>query len=166
MLTILSRTPPWVFVLFAALLFFGALQSRTRQVGLARVTVLPVALIVLALTSIWSTFGGNFLAIVSWIAAVGLAVLLNGLAKWPRKVAYTATTRSFLVEGSWTPLAAMMIMFFMRYAVAVSLAIHPELRAAPWLAPGVGFAYGLTSGAFLARALRILGSAKFAGTRA
>jgi len=90
------------------------------------------------------------------------AVLLNRFAKWPRKVAYTTVTRSFLVEGSWTPLAAIMIIFFARYAVSVSLAIHPELRTTHWLAPSVGFAYGLMSGAFLARALRILAAAKSA----
>jgi len=94
------------------------------------------------------------------------AVLLNRYAKWPRKVAYIAATRSFLVEGSWTPLAAMMIIFFARYAVSVSLAIHPELRSTYWLAPSVSLAYGLMSGAFLARALRILGAAKSAGAPA
>src|SRR5476649_2233491 len=165
LLQILTRTPPWVFVLFAALLFFGALQSRTRQIGLARVAILPVVLIGLSLSGIWSTFGGDASAIAAWLAAVAAAVLLNRLAKWPRKVAYTAATRSFLVEGSWTPLAAMMILFFMRYAVAVSLAMHPELRSAPWLAPGISFAYGLMTGAFLARALRILASAKFMEAR-
>jgi hypothetical protein len=162
LLTILRNTPWWVFVLFAALLFFGALQSRTRQISLARVATLPVALIGLSLSGLWSTFGGNALAIASWLAAVAAAVLFNGLAKWPRKVAYTASTRSFLVEGSWLPLTVMMLMFFSRYAVAVSLAMHPDLKAAPWLAPGVSFAYGLMSGAFLARALRILGSARLA----
>ena len=128
LLEILKRTPSWVFALFAALVFFGAMQSRTRQITLARV-----------------------------------AILLNQLAKWPRKVAYTAATRSFLVEGSWLPLAVMMLIFFTRYAVTVTLAINPGLAASPWLATGVSAAYGLMSGAFLARALRILGSAKSAG---
>ncbi len=36
LLEILRRTPSWVFVLFAALVFFGVMQSRTRQIGLAR----------------------------------------------------------------------------------------------------------------------------------
>lgn len=160
LLEILKRTPPWVFVLFAVLLFFGALQSRTRQIGLMRVTILPVVLIGLSLSGIWGTFGGDAFAIAAWLTAVAAAVLLNRLAKWPRKVAYTAATRSFMVEGSWLPLVAMMLIFFTRYAVAVSLAIHPGLRAAPWLAPCVSVAYGLMSGAFLARALRILSSMK------
>ena len=49
LLEILKRTPPWVFVLFAALVFFGVMQSRTRQIALVRVTILPVVLIGLSL---------------------------------------------------------------------------------------------------------------------
>ena len=71
LLEILKRTPTWVFVLFAALVFFGVIQSRTRQ---------------------------------------------------------------------------------------ITLAMNPGLAASPWLATGVSFAYGLMSGAFLARALRIFGA--------
>ena len=41
LLQILQRTPPWVFGLFAVLVAFGVLQSRTRQVTLVRVTILP-----------------------------------------------------------------------------------------------------------------------------
>jgi len=162
---ILKRTPTWVFALFAVLVLFGVLQSRTRQISLARVAILPLVLVGLSLSGMWSAFGANGYAIASWSAAVAAAVALNGLAKWPRKVAYTAGTRSFLVEGSWSPLAVMMLIFFTRYAVNVTLAINPGLAASPWLAPAVGFAYGLMSGAFLARALRILGSARPARAR-
>jgi len=165
LLQILQRTPPWVFALFALLVVFGILQSRTRQISLARVTMLPLALIALSLSGLWSTFGGNALAIGAWIAAVLAALLINRTAKWPRKVSYAADTRSFLVEGSWLPLTVMMIIFFTRYAVAVTLAMHPELAATLWLPVAVSLAYGLISGAFLARALRIFG-ARSAAARA
>ena len=48
---------------------------------------------------------------------------------------------------------------FALFAVlVVTLAIRPELAATWWLPVGVSFAYGLMSGAFLARALRIFGA--------
>ena len=155
LLEILKRTPTWVFVLFAVLVFFGVMQSRTRQIGIGRVTILPVVLIGLSLSGLWSTFGGDEFAIAAWLAAVAAAVLINRSAKWPRRVTYTAATRTFLVEGSWLPLAVMMILFFTRYVVTGTLALNSGLAASPWLATGVSFAYGLMSGAFLARALRI-----------
>jgi len=158
LLQILQRTPPWVFALFALLVTFGVLQSRTRRVSLARVTILPLVLIGLSLSGLWGTFGGSAFAIAAWVAAVLAALLLNRVANWPRKVSYAPETRSFLVEGSWAPLAVMMVIFFARYATAVTLAMHPELAATLWLPVAVSFAYGLMSGAFLARAVRILGA--------
>jgi hypothetical protein len=166
LLEILKRTPAWVFVLFAALVFVGVMQSRTRQVTLVRVTILPIVLVGMSLSGLLGTFGGNGntgLANAAWLAAVAAAVLFNRHAKWPRNVVYTAASRTFLVEGSWLPLAVMMIIFFTRYAVTVTLAMNPGLAASPWLATGVSFAYGLMSGAFLARALRILGASRAAG---
>jgi hypothetical protein len=163
LLEILKRTPSWVFVLFAVLVFYGALQSRTRQISLLRVAILPLVLTGLSLTGLWSAFGGSsFLdvAVVTWIAAVAVALLLNELAQWPRNVTYEPAARTFRVDGSWIPLAAMMLIFFTRYAVNVALAIRPALADSPWLAAGAGAAYGLMSGAFAARALRILGAAR------
>lgn len=158
LLQILQRTPPWVFALFAVLVAFGLLQTRTRHISLARVTVLPLVLIGLSLSGLWSTFGANAVGIAAWFVAVGLAILLNRIAKWPRNVSYAPATRGFLVAGSWLPLAVMMIIFFTRYAVTVALTVRPDLAATAWLPIAVSFAYGLMSGAFVARALRILGT--------
>ena len=166
LLEILRRTPPWVFALFAVLVWFGLLQTRTRQVTLARVTVLPLVLIGLSLSGLTGTFGANPYALAAWLAAVLIAVLLNRAVKWPRKVAYAAATRSFPVQGSWLPLAVMMLIFFTRYAVSVALAMQPGLATTPSLPAAVGFAYGLMSGAFLARALRILGASPPPATQA
>lgn len=158
LLQILQRTPPWVFALLAVLVSFGLLQTRTRHISLARVTLLPLVLIGLSLSGLWSTFGANAVAIAAWFVAAGVAVLLNRIAKWPRDVSYAPDARGFLVAGSWLPLAVMMIIFFTRYAVTVTLTVRPELAATAWLPIAVSFAYGLMSGAFVARALRILGT--------
>ena len=63
LIEILQRTPPWVFVLFFALLALGYFQSRSRTVSRRRVSILPVAMIVLSLYGVFSAFG---------IAPVGL----------------------------------------------------------------------------------------------
>ena len=155
LLQILQRTPPWVFVLFVILVVFGYLQTKSREIPLGRVAVLPLVLIGLSLSGVLGTFGADPLVVAAWIAAVILAMLLNRTLRWPRKVSYDATTRRFLVEGSWAPLAVMMAIFFGRYFVAVTLAMSPELAGSLWLPATVSFASGLMSGAFLARAWRI-----------
>lgn len=158
-LQILERTPPWVFVLFAVLVVLGATQRRTRELGRPRVALLPAIFLPLSLVAVGAAFGAEPLAYAGWLCGVGAVVLANRRMGWPREVSYAPATRLFRVQGSWSPLALMMAIFFTRYAVAVATAMQPALQASPAFAAAVGFAYGALSGAFLARALRILGVA-------
>ena len=159
-LQILTRTPPWVFVLFAVLLVLGTLQARPRELGRPRVALMPAIFLPLSMWGIWSALGPSEFAYGGWVAGVGAAVLLNHYTRFPRQVSYSANTRLFRVEGSWMPLAMMMAIFFTRYAIAVATAMQPALKGMPAFAAAVGFAYGLFSGSFLARALRILAAAR------
>jgi hypothetical protein len=159
-LQILQRTPPWVFALFAVLLVLGAMQSRTRDIGRARVALMPAIFLPLSLWGIWTAFGPEVFAFAAWLAAVSAAVLINRYARSPRQVSYAPETRLFRVAGSWIPLAMMMAIFFARYAIAVAMAMQPELKSMPVFVAGAGAIYGLMSGSFLARALRILGAAR------
>lgn len=158
-LQILERTPPWVFVLFIVLLVLGAVQSRPRDIGRARVLLMPAIFLPLSFWGVWSAFGPDALAYAAWFLGVGAAVLINGHARVPRQVSYAPETRLFHVAGSWIPLAMMMAIFFARYAIAVAMAMQPALKSMPVFAAAAGAAYGLMSGAFLARALRILAAA-------
>lgn len=158
-LQILQRTPPWVFVLFVMLLVLGVMQTRARDLGRARVALMPAIFLPLSVFGVWSAFGPEPLAFGAWLAGVGAAVLLNRYARVPRQVRYAPETRRFHVAGSWIPLAMMMAIFFTRYAIAIATAMQPALKTTPAFAAAVGAAYGLFSGAFLARALRILSAA-------
>lgn len=113
---------------------------------------------VFALFAVLLAFGAEPLAYAGWLAGVGAATLVNRRLCWPKHVSYAAETGLFRVQGSWPPLALMMAIFFTRYAVAVVTAMKPGLAASPVFAATVGIAYGALSGAFLARALRILGA--------
>jgi len=160
LLQILQRTPVWVFALFAFLLVLGALQMRTRELAKARVTVLPGIFLTLSLWGVWSAFGAEWLAFGGWLAGIAAALLINRRARQPREVSYSADTRRFRVEGSSIPLALMMAIFFTRYVIAVATAMQPSVMTLPGFIAAVGFAYGLMSGSFLARALRILAAAR------
>jgi len=159
LLEILQRTPAWVFVLFVILVALGVQQSRPRELGRTRVAVLPAIFLPLSLWGVWNAFGPRSVAFACWLAGIGAALLLNRYARLPRRVSYSGETNRFRVEGSWIPLAMMMGIFFTRYAIAVATAMQPGLRSAPGFMAAVGLAYGLMSGSFLARALRILGAA-------
>jgi hypothetical protein len=158
-LQILQRTPPWVFGLFVLLVVLGVMQGRTRELGKSRVALLPAVFLPLSLWGVWSAFGAEPLAFGGWLAGIGAALLLNRWARLPRNVTFAEGSGRFRVEGSWAPLGLMMAIFFTRYAIAVATAMQPGLKTVPAFLAAVGFAYGLMSGSFLARALRILKTA-------
>jgi hypothetical protein len=157
LLQILQRTPGWVFALFALLVVLGVMQRRTRELSRSRVALLPAVFLPLSLWGVWNAFGAEPLAFGGWAAGIGAALLLNRWARLPRNVTYGGGR--FRVEGSWTPLGLMMAIFITRYAIAVATAMQPGLRTVPAFFVAVGFAYGLMSGSFLARSLRILKTA-------
>jgi hypothetical protein len=159
LLQILQRTPAWVFALFAGLVVLGVMQSRSRELSLQRVALLPAVFLPLSLWGVWSAFGTEALAFGGWLAGIGAALLLNRWAQLPRNVGYAAATGRFRVEGSWGPLGLMMAIFFTRYAITVATTMQPDLKIVPVFITAVGLAYGLMSGLFLARALRILSTA-------
>lgn len=155
MIQIIKHTPPWVFVLFFVLLALGYFSSRTRTLSRGRVAILPGAMILLSASGVISVFGYRIAGIVAWTAGVLLAVMLNNVLRLPRGASYSAATRSFLLPGSWAPLTLMMIIFFTKYAVAVTLALNPDLNGAISFIAGVSLLYGLLSGMFFSSALTL-----------
>ncbi|HEY1033453.1 MAG TPA: DUF6622 family protein [Pseudoxanthomonas sp.] len=160
MTQILTHTPLWVFGLFFGLVYLGYLQSRTRQVSRGRLIVLPVAMLAWSLYSVWSTFDAHLTALAAW-ACAWVTVVAIALVRAPsHRASYDAGTRQFAVVGSWVPLALMMGIFFFKYAVAVVHATHPDVFGTTTAVVVVAGTYGLFSGMFMARALRVLGAMK------
>lgn len=153
---VIRNTPLWVWGLLLGLVSVGVNQLFNRTVGLRRVMVMSLAMAGYSLYGTVSAFGGAPLVLLAWLAAAGAVtgiVLLRPLAAQTR---YDPATRSFSLPGSWVPLALMMGIFCTKYVVGVMLALQPALahEAGPGIA--VGALYGAFSGAFIARAARLL----------
>ena len=154
-LEILTRTPTYVFFIFAALLALGLSQTRTRQVALRRITILALAMAALSLAGTLSAFGGQPLALVTWAAAASAVFALVIRRNNPPGTTFNADTGRLTLPGSWFPLAIMMGIFLTKYIVGVSMAIAPALAQQMPLALGVSALYGVFSGVFLGRGARL-----------
>ncbi len=152
---ILSATPKWVFVLFAALLWLGVQQMLPRRVGLNRATLLPLAMTGLSLYSVASAFGDQPLALLTWLAGTALAMVVTLQLQSSTEIQYDATNRRFHLPGSTVPLALLMGIFFTKYAVGISIGMQPILAHNTDFALTVSTLYGAFSGIFLARAARL-----------
>jgi len=153
---ILSHTPVWVWFLFAALVVLGSKQILDNRVGLRRVIVLPLAMLGLSLYGTVSAFSATPAALLAWVAGFAVTAALMLQRPVQRGVSFDPAASQFTVPGSFVPLALMMGLFAFKYTVGVALAMHPELRHDAMLTIVAGTAYGAFSGAFAARAGRML----------
>lgn len=151
-----SHTPLYVWAILAFLVYRGVLASRAREVTLRKLCIIPLVMLALSLSGVHGSFGFDGVAPFAWAAGA----LAGGLLAWsltnPRKVAAFPERGTMQLAGSWLPLMLMMSIFCMKYAVAVSLAIHPAYAHATGFVLFVCAAYGCFSGIFLGGLLRTL----------
>ena len=153
---ILINTPLWVWGLLAALLALGFSQARSRTAGLGRITLLPLGLGAFSLYGTVSAFGASPPVIGSWLAATTLLLLIVTQMPLPAGARYESATRQFHLPGSWVPMALILCIFLTKYVVGVSLVMHPELKANANFILAIGTLYGLYSGIFAGRAVRLI----------
>lgn len=155
LIAIVHHTPIWVWGVFSALIALGLAQTRPQEMGLLRVTVLPLAMIALSLSGVLSSFGHVPVALGGWAAGVGTALAFARGLVMARGAAWRPATATVVVPGSWWPLLLIVALFAVKYVVGVSLAMHPALASDPGFAGPCSFAYGGCSGLFLARGLAL-----------
>lgn len=154
---ILRSTPLWVWGLLAGLLVLGVSQLRDRTAGLARVSLLPLAMTLFSVSGTASALGASphrAMALSAWLIAAALAFAL--LARGRGDAAqYDPARRLFLLPGSVVPLLLIVGIFLVKYVVGVDLAMAPQLvQEAPYVLT-VAALYGAFTGIFVGRASRL-----------
>ena len=155
LLAILQHTPLWVWGLLVALVALGLSQTRTREMTLARVTVLPLAMIALSASGVLMAFGPLPIALGAWAAGVGAALTIGRAFVTVRGARWSAEAGRLHVPGSWLPLVLIVALFCIKYFAGVSIAMSPTLSTDTTFAGLCSLAYGSFSGLFLARGLSL-----------
>lgn len=153
--SIVHHTPPWVWGLLAALLCLGLWQRRTRRVAPLALLALPLAMAALGLLSMAPGFVAQPLAGLLWLAAWLLALAWMRRRPAPQGARWLEAEGRVLLPGSWLPLLIIVAIFALRYASAVSLALHPQWHTALALQGPLALAFGALTGLFLGRALAL-----------
>lgn len=156
-----AHTPSWVWGVLAALVALGASQLRGRRAGLRRVLIVPVGMGVFSVAGVVSAFGASgptsAQAVGAWVLAT---TAITALALWfqptaPEGAQYIPSSRSFHIPGSAMPLALILGIFLTKYFVGVELALQPALARDSGFALQISTLYGMFSGLFAVRALRL-----------
>lgn len=153
---VLRQTPLWVWGLLAAFIALGISQLRDRTAGLARVSLMPVAMTVFSVSGTLSALGASphlAQAIAAWLTAALLAFAL--LARGRAHAQYDPARRLYHLPGSAVPLLLIVGIFLVKYVVGVDLAMAPQLVQDTAYVLCVAGLYGAFTGVFIGRASRL-----------
>ncbi|WP_077035264.1 DUF6622 family protein [Pelomonas sp. KK5] len=162
LLAIVSHIPTWVWGILAFILVMGMRQSREQQMGRGRLMVLPIVWLAFGVWGVDSAFGIG--ALPAWGVGLVLSLTLVLRSGWPGAARYDAESRSYVVAGSWMPLALMLTIFVTKFALGMGLALHPELARETSVATGFSLLFGALGGVFLGRSRNILANSAHATT--
>jgi hypothetical protein len=152
MLQILQHTPLWVFGLFIGLIFLGYSQTRTRKISTRRLAILPIAMLCLSASGVWSTFGASPLGFIVWLSGISIMLAIFAWLEYPKDIVYSSNEQIYTIPGSWIAFTLIMLIFFTKYTVAVLLIRNSALHQSSFFIFGICTLYGLSSGWFFARA--------------
>lgn len=153
---VVSHTPLWVWPLLLGLIWLGLNQTVTRSVPLRRVSLVALGMALWSLYGTLSAFGSQGWVLPAWLVGAGLLATLVLRTPLPTGTHYDDWTGRFTVPGSWVPLGLILGIFLTKYAVGARLSLQPALATSTAFALGFSALYGAFSGAFLARAIRLL----------
>lgn len=150
---IIMYTPRWVFGLLIALVIFGVMQTRTREVKIQVALILPIAMLILSLTGVLRYVGWQFPALACWLLGITIASVLS--IKWIGKniARFNPESRKLIIQGSWLPLVVILGIFVTRYTLGVATAMQWEITHKIYFSLVVSLILGIWSGFFLARCL-------------
>jgi hypothetical protein len=147
---ILSRTPTYVWVILALLVWRGIVEMRERDMPLRRLYVLPLAMLAWGLYDVIAKFGVEAVPLAAW--AAGCAASLTWAWTFgTSRILAPAEAGQVRVRGSRAPLAAMLGLFVVKYVSSVLLAARPEAAHQVVAVVAMCAAFGLFNGWFLGR---------------
>jgi len=159
---IVQHTPPWVFALFAVLVWFGVQSLRDRTLPLWRILAIPAVFIGWGTTAVIAKSADLELTI-WWATSLLIAATLawsftgnDGLQREP-------ATGQIRVAGSALPIIRNMMIFWTKYLVAIGIASTAMNKASLFEIDMV--ASGVSAGYFLGWVARFLQWYNSAGRR-
>jgi len=146
---LLHRTPPWVWALFAVLVYRGIRALRPRRMSVARTFLLPILFLVWVLVSIHSEVTDLQSAYEAFVAGAAAGGVI-GWMLWARagRATYYPDTQMIERPGSPLTLVLLILAFLSKFALMAMLAQDHGLAANAAFSAAFGGVSGLVDGMF------------------
>jgi hypothetical protein len=148
---IIARTPLWIWVLFAFLLFIGIRALRASTVSFVRLAILPLVFLAWGLSGFVTTYGLRPIGMAVWLVAVVIGFALGRVAVRAIEIRADKERRLIRLPGSVVPLVLVLVIFATKYTLGVLSGMQPGISAVPlYMSVDVGVS-GLLTGMFAGR---------------
>jgi hypothetical protein len=147
---VLTKTPPWVWCLFAVLVALAVRELTPYSINRKRILLMPLGFVALGLF----TSGRQGIGLAIWASVLTLVLLFVVFVWRPITSArYDSQSDHLHFPGSVAPLLWTLTIFLASYVLNVTYAIKPMLRnQLAWqIVPAI--AYGALAGVFLGRTI-------------
>jgi hypothetical protein len=158
-MTFLQHIPPFVFLILALLLWLGLSASKDRLVRWRIPVIVPMAMTILAITSLLGQYGGTDLirpALLAWLSVCGGVVWRFAQRPLPDSFQYSAEAAKFHMPGSYVPLALYMGIFAFKFMVGWMTGMQMPVVNEILFVLAISSIYGMFSGIFLSSAWRLI----------
>ena len=153
---IIKNTPVWVFILLLGLIYLGYTQSKNREVAFNKIFILPISMLILSIFGIFSAFGLVAYAWVFWLLGEILSILIGLKYLKLNNTSYNSEKKSFHIQGSWTPMFIILLIFSLKYFVGFAIARQLPIVDTFEFLVIVSFLYGALSGVFLSKTAALI----------
>lgn len=146
---ILVKTPFWVWFLLAALVWLGLSRTKTRQTNALPLLIpafgfggLVVAKLILSGFALMPMFG----------TASGIVLgILVALWMRPARDTLRLSDGRLRIQGEWTSLLVMMLVFIANYATGVAGSIAPQVIVSPEFQYSIALVNGFSASLMVSR---------------
>lgn len=121
LIQVIVHTPVWVWPLFVALVYFGYKCSKTRQIRVRTLFLVPALYLFLSVRPLIEA-GGALPLISAWLGGAGLGVLIGWVTNEKAAVKLNYEVKMVEIPGEWMTLSLMMAFFAVRYYYGYKLA--------------------------------------------
>jgi hypothetical protein len=122
---VIAHTPPAVWVVLALIFYRMWRGMRKRWVSLTGLLIQAAAFIVLGLAGLYAR---SLVDAAGWVATAAL-LFPAGFLTAPHPLSIDRASGKLLIPGSIIMPLRLLVIFVVRYALAVLMALHPDRRA-------------------------------------
>jgi hypothetical protein len=145
------NTPPWVWLLFAFLMFLGVRALKPSTTSLPRLAILPAVFFVWGVYGVIAAYGVHASSIAAWLAAFVIGVGCGTLLARTTTLEADRTNGRVRVAGGPSTLILILVIFAAKYVFGFLHATQPALFAdARWWVSEIALS-GALAGMFAGR---------------